>query len=162
MATGNRSDRRGLTNRSTSAELDLDAADDAEADWDAVRAAAPDLAAVAQLTERDDFRGLLITAQAADPDSEYDFVSRFFAPAHGIGEDPVTGSAHTGLAPYWAARLRQEQLVGFQASARGGLVRIAMAGDRVYLTGRAVTIIDATCWSDAVTHRRRPGSSTTY
>ena len=112
------------------------------ADEAAVRSAAPDLAAVAQLTERDHFRGLLITAQAADPDSEYDFVSRFFAPAHGIGEDPVTGSAHTGLAPYWAARLGQDQLVGFQASARGGLVRITMAGDRVYLPGRAVTIID--------------------
>lgn len=108
------------------------------ADEAAVRTATPDLAAVAELTEKNDFRGVIITAPAV----ETDFVSRFFAPAHGIPEDPVTGSAHTGLTPYWAKRLGREQLVGFQASARGGLVRVRLAGDRVHLTGHAVTVID--------------------
>lgn len=104
----------------------------------AVRAARPDLAALAELTEREAFRGMIITAAA----TETDFVSRFFAPAHGIGEDPVTGSAHTGLTPYWAKRLGREQLVGYQASARGGVVRVLLAGDRVHLTGHAVTVLD--------------------
>ena len=107
-----------------------------------VRGLTPDLAALAVITERDDFRGNIVTAQAADGD--YDFVSRFFAPAHGIPEDPVTGSAHTGLAPYWAARLGRDHLVGFQASTRGGRVHVVLAGDRVYLTGRAVTVLDGT------------------
>ena len=72
----------------------------------------------------------------------YDFVSRFFAPSHGIPEDPVTGSAHTGLAPYWAERLGRNELVGYQASARGGVVHVVLAGDRVYLNGQAVTVLD--------------------
>jgi len=105
---------------------------------EAVRSATPDLSAVAELTERDAFRGMIITGPAA----EYDFVSRFFAPGVGIPEDPVTGSAHTGLAPYWAKRLGRERLVGYQASARGGVVRVLLAGDRVHLTGHAVTVID--------------------
>jgi PhzF family phenazine biosynthesis protein len=108
------------------------------ADEEAVRSATPDSAAVAELTRRDAFRGVIITAPAA----EYDFVSRFFAPGHGIPEDPVTGSAHTGLAPYWAKRLGRERLVGYQASARGGVVQVLLAGDRVHLTGHAVTVID--------------------
>jgi PhzF family phenazine biosynthesis protein len=108
------------------------------ADEDAVRSASPDLTAVAELTAKGDFRGMIITAPAA----EYDFVSRFFAPGHGIPEDPVTGSAHTGLAPYWAKRLGRERLVGYQASARGGVVQVLLAGDRVHLTGHAVTVID--------------------
>lgn len=72
----------------------------------------------------------------------YDFVSRFFAPAAGIPEDPVTGSAHTALAPYWAERLGRNELVGFQASARGGVVRVTADGDRVRLTGQAITTLD--------------------
>ncbi|MEV6416085.1 PhzF family phenazine biosynthesis protein [Kribbella sp. NPDC051718] len=108
------------------------------ADEEAVRSATPDSAAVAELTQRDGFRGMIITGPAA----EYDFVSRFFAPGHGIPEDPVTGSAHTGLAPYWAKRLGREELVGYQASARGGVVRVLLAGDRVQLSGHAVTVVD--------------------
>jgi len=69
-------------------------------------------------------------------------VSRFFAPGSGIPEDPVTGSAHTVLAPYWSARLGRDELVGLQGSARTGLVRTALHGDRVHLTGDAVTVMD--------------------
>jgi PhzF family phenazine biosynthesis protein len=108
----------------------------------AVRALAPDFTALAQLTRRDGLRGIIATAAAADPDREYDFVSRFFAPADGIPEDPVTGSAHTALAPYWSGRLGRNGLTGLQASARTGLVRTAVHGDRVHLTGSAVTVID--------------------
>jgi predicted PhzF superfamily epimerase YddE/YHI9 len=71
----------------------------------------------------------------------YDFVSRYFAPAAGIDEDPVTGSAHCTLGPFWAERLGRDQLTGFQASPRGGLVRVRPAGDRVLLGGRAVTVV---------------------
>jgi PhzF family phenazine biosynthesis protein len=129
----------------------------------AVRTATPDPKALAALTEQHAFRGAILTAPAdakgegergpAAPGlppaasetgaaSEYDFVSRFFAPGHGIDEDPVTGSAHTGLTPYWAERLGRERLVGFQASARGGVVQVRLAGDRVHLTGHAVTVLD--------------------
>jgi predicted PhzF superfamily epimerase YddE/YHI9 len=68
-------------------------------------------------------------------------VSRYFAPAAGIDEDPVTGSAHCTLGPFWAARLGREELTGFQASRRGGLVRVRPEGDRVLLGGRAVTVL---------------------
>lgn len=71
----------------------------------------------------------------------YDFVSRFFAPRLGIDEDPVTGSAHCALAPYWAERLGKDEMVGCQASKRGGIVKVRVAGDRVILGGRAVTVI---------------------
>jgi predicted PhzF superfamily epimerase YddE/YHI9 len=95
---------------------------------------------LAVLTRANGLRGTIVTAPATD--SEYDFVSRFFAPAQGIPEDPVTGSAHTGLTPYWAKRLGRERLVGFQASTRGGIVHVVLAGERVYLTGRAITVLD--------------------
>ena len=72
---------------------------------------------------------------------EYDFVSRFFAPGSGVDEDPVTGSAHTALAPYWGTRLGKTEMTGFQASARGGVVKVRVAGDRVILSGQAVTIL---------------------
>ncbi|KUL38486.1 oxidoreductase [Streptomyces sp. NRRL F-4489] len=110
----------------------------------AVRDLAPDMAAVAALTEREGLRSLIVTAPATGPGPEYDFVSRFFAPARGIPEDPVTGSAHTVLAPYWSARLGRAELTGLQASARTGLIRTAVRGDRVHLTGRAVTVLDGT------------------
>jgi PhzF family phenazine biosynthesis protein len=113
----------------------------------AVRAVAPDLAAIAEIAEREDIRGVVVTAAAAERDSGYDFVSRFFAPAIGIPEDPVTGSAHTALAPYWAERLGRTDLAGWQASARGGLVGAVPVGDRVRLTGRAVTVLDGTLHS---------------
>jgi PhzF family phenazine biosynthesis protein len=110
----------------------------------AVRALSPDAAAVERVTRRDGSRGIIATAQASDPAVHYDFVSRFFAPGDGIPEDPVTGSAHTALAPYWSARLGRDSLTGLQVSARTGLVRTAVHGDRVHLTGHAVTVLDGT------------------
>ena len=108
------------------------------ADEATVRALAPDFAALAALSDR----GVVATAAAADPHAGYDFVSRGFFPAVGIDEDPVTGSAHTALAPFWSGRLGSEALTGLQASARTGLVRTRLRGDRVLLTGSAVTVVD--------------------
>lgn len=87
--------------------------------------------------------GTIVTCRAAAQDGEpyHDFVSRFFAPAKGVGEDPVTGSAHCSLAPYWSAKLGKAKLVGFQASKRGGVVRVEHRGARVTLGGRAVTVM---------------------
>jgi PhzF family phenazine biosynthesis protein len=110
----------------------------------AVRGLAPDLGAIAGIARRDGLRGVIATASASSPDAGYDFVSRFFAPADGIPEDPVTGSAHTALAPYWRSRLGRDELTGLQASARGGLVRTSLHGDRVHLTGHAVVVVDGT------------------
>ncbi|MFF7212778.1 PhzF family phenazine biosynthesis protein [Streptomyces sp. NPDC008238] len=105
-----------------------------------VRALAPDITAVAALPSK---RGLIVTAAAESPATTgYDFVSRGFFPAVGIDEDPVTGSAHTALAPFWSRRLGRDELTGLQASARSGLVRTVLSGDRVRLSGRAVTVID--------------------
>ncbi|MDP6560215.1 MAG: PhzF family phenazine biosynthesis protein [Candidatus Binatia bacterium] len=84
-------------------------------------------------------RGVIVTSPAAS--QEYDFVSRFFAPGSGINEDPVTGSAHCCLGTYWSRRLRKTELTAYQASPRGGIVRIRSGGDRVYLGGRAVTVL---------------------
>lgn len=103
-----------------------------------VRAVVPQYDEIAAITERDDLRGVIVTA----PGEEYDFVSRFFAPGSGIPEDPVTGSAHTSLAPYWSERLARTALTGYQASPRGGIVAVTSAGDRVYLKGRAITVLD--------------------
>lgn len=86
-------------------------------------------------------RGVIVTARAEDPGGRYDFVSRFFAPRVGIDEDPVTGSAHCTLAPFWTERLGRSELVGFQASARGGVVRVRARGERVELAGQAVTVL---------------------
>ncbi len=108
------------------------------ADEATVRGLRPDLRAVARLTRR----GVIVTAPAADPGAGYDFVSRFFAPAVGVDEDPVTGSAHTALTPFWAERLERTEMVGYQASRRGGHVRVALHGDRTHLSGHAVTTID--------------------
>jgi predicted PhzF superfamily epimerase YddE/YHI9 len=69
-----------------------------------------------------------------------DFVSRFFAPGSGVDEDPVTGSAHCCLTPYWSAKLGKEEMTAYQASQRGGFVYVQLAGDRVKLRGRAVTV----------------------
>ena len=85
---------------------------------------------------------MIATAAAADPGAGYDFVSRGFFPAVGIDEDPVTGSAHTALAPFWSERLGRDALTGYQASTRGGLVATRVRGDRVLLTGSAVTVVD--------------------
>lgn len=90
-------------------------------------------------------RGIIATAPAENPEaSGYDFVSRFFAPRVGVPEDPVTGSAHCALAPFWAERLDRPALVGYQASARGGLVRTEVQGERVALAGQAVTVLHGT------------------
>ncbi len=83
-------------------------------------------------------RGVIATAAGS---GEFDFVSRFFAPGSGIDEDPVTGSAHCALAPYWAKKLGKTEMTGFQASARGGVVRVRLDGDRVVLGGQAVTTL---------------------
>jgi len=82
-------------------------------------------------------RGVIVTARGG----RYDFVSRFFAPTVGVDEDPVTGSAHCALAPYWAAQLDKTSMVGYQASKRGGEVGVRLDGARVILTGRAITVL---------------------
>ena len=84
-------------------------------------------------------RGVIVTAAASDP--RFDFVSRFFAPAVGIDEDPVCGSAHCCLGPFWAERLGKNELAAYQASAHGGHVHVRVAGDRVILGGQAVTVL---------------------
>ncbi|WP_371530394.1 PhzF family phenazine biosynthesis protein [Streptomyces sp. NBC_01283] len=108
------------------------------ADEKTVRSLAPDHTALTQHSER----GIIATAPAEDPARGYDFVSRCFFPRLGIDEDPVTGSAHTALAPFWSHRLGRPELTGLQASARSGLVRTELRGDRTLLTGRAVTVIE--------------------
>jgi len=99
-----------------------------------VRGLHPDFAALAAL----DARGVIVTSRGV----KHDFVSRCFFPGVGIDEDPVTGSAHCALAPYWAARLGRAEMTGYQASPRGGVVRVRLAGDRVFLSGRAVTVLE--------------------
>ena len=84
-------------------------------------------------------RGVIVTAAAADGNA--DFISRFFAPRAGVNEDPVTGSAHCALGPFWGARLGKTSLLGYQASRRGGMVRVELHGERVLLSGRAVTVL---------------------
>jgi PhzF family phenazine biosynthesis protein len=86
-----------------------------------------------------DVRGIIVTSRAKTPG--YDFVTRFFAPGAGIDEDPVTGSACCTLGPYWSERLGKNDFVAYQASKRGGIVRVRVAGDRVLLQGQAVTVM---------------------
>ena len=100
-----------------------------------VRGCKPNFDALARV----DARGVIVTSRAAA--SSYDFVSRFFAPRAGVNEDPVTGSAHCALAPYWTSKLGRAELTGYQASARGGTVRVRLQGDRVILGGQAVTVL---------------------
>jgi PhzF family phenazine biosynthesis protein len=95
----------------------------------------PDLARLKTVSAR----GVMVTALADS--KEYDFVSRFFAPAVGINEDPVTGSAHCCLGPYWQKRLKKDFFTAYQASARGGVVRVCVNNDRVLLGGRAITML---------------------
>lgn len=87
-------------------------------------------------------RAVILTSQSSDP--RYDFISRYFAPAVGVNEDPVTGSAHCCLAPYWGEKLGKTEMVGFQASERSGVVRCTWAHDRVILGGQAVTVFKMT------------------
>lgn len=86
-------------------------------------------------------QGMIVTARGDRP--EFDFVSRYFAPATGLLEDSVTGSAHCARGPYWADRLGRHELRGRQLSARGGVVGVGVAGDRVLLRGTAVTVLSA-------------------
>ena len=105
---------------------------------ESVRSLRPDFRRLKEL----DARGIIATARSDDP--KYDFISRFFAPAVGIDEDPVTGSAHCALAPYWSKKLGKPALTGFQASPRGGVVGVRVNGDRVVLSGQAVTVFEGT------------------
>lgn len=100
-----------------------------------VRALQPDFARLKTLG----VRGIMVTSRAASTD--YDFVSRFFAPGSGIDEDPVTGSAHCCLGPFWADRLDKHEFTAYQASPRGGVVRVRLEGDRVRLSGQAVMVL---------------------
>ena len=95
----------------------------------------PDFSRLNQITD------CCIIVTCRDVSGEYDFLSRFFAPAFGIDEDPVTGAAHCTLAPYWGAKLGKHEMNGYQASARGGVVRVKPEGERVYLSGEAVTVL---------------------
>ncbi len=108
----------------------------------AVRDYTPDSAAMCRLGDS----GIAVTAQGGSDHAgaPVDFTSRYFAPAHGIDEDPVTGSAHATLAPYWAGVLGRTQLTAFQASARGGRIGCRVTEDRVYLTGQARTYLKGT------------------
>lgn len=102
---------------------------------ESVRSLKPDFSQLRELS----MRGVMVTSVSDDP--HFDFVSRFFAPGVGIDEDPVTGSAHCCLGPYWSERLGKTEMTAFQASARGGVVRVRVEGDRVLLGGQAVTVL---------------------
>jgi PhzF family phenazine biosynthesis protein len=99
-----------------------------------VRGLKPDFAALKNIP----VRGVIVTSRAVS--TGYDFISRFFAPAAGVNEDPVTGSAHCTLGPFWSRKLGKNDFLAYQASERGGTLRVRVAGDRVYLGGKAVTI----------------------
>ena len=117
------------------------------ADESLVRGLAPNFTEMMRVKAR----GVIVTAKGAEGQSRYDFISRFFAPQSGIDEDPVTGSAHCALAPYWGDRLGRHDLVGYQASRRGGFVRLVRQADRVQLGGRAVVMtvgkLSAAAWN---------------
>jgi PhzF family phenazine biosynthesis protein len=100
-----------------------------------LRALTPDFTRLGRVPTR----GVIVTSRSASP--EYDFVSRFFGPAVGINEDPVTGSAHSALTPYWAERLGKTEMTAYQASARGGVLRVRQNGERVIIGGQAVTTL---------------------
>lgn len=97
-----------------------------------LRSLHPNLSVLAKIP----VRGMVVTCRGESP--EFDFMSRFFAPAAGVNEDPVTGSAHCALGPYWQAKLGKSDFTAFQASERGGIVKLGVRGDRVLLRGQAV------------------------
>ena len=101
----------------------------------AVRRLNPDMAGLRRIPTR----GVIVTGRSENP--QFDFVSRFFAPRAGIDEDPVTGSAHCCLGPFWSQRLDKKEMMAFQASRRGGVIRVEVKGDRVLLGGQAVTVL---------------------
>jgi len=100
-----------------------------------VRGATPDFLRLNGLGER----GVMLTSESET--EEFDFISRYFAPGAGIDEDPVTGSAHCCLGPYWGEVLGKDEMIAYQASARGGVVRVRVETERVYLGGKAVTVM---------------------
>lgn len=100
-----------------------------------VRSLQPDFGKLAEIP----MRGVIVTAVSDDP--QFDFVSRFFAPSAGVNEDPVTGSAHCCLGPFWQQRLEKSEMMAYQASKRGGAVRVRIDGDRILLGGKAVTVL---------------------
>lgn len=100
-----------------------------------VRNIRPDFTRLAALP----VRGIIVTSRSSS--REFDFVSRFFAPAAGVNEDPVTGSSHCCLTPYWAKRLGKNEMIAYQASARGGVVKVRLVGERVKLAGQAITVM---------------------
>jgi PhzF family phenazine biosynthesis protein len=100
-----------------------------------VRSLRPDFAQLRRIA----MRGVIVTSSSSDP--KFDFVSRYFAPAAGIDEDPVTGSAHCCLGPFWGERLGKQEMTAFQASARGGVVHVRVKLDRVILGGQAVSVV---------------------
>jgi PhzF family phenazine biosynthesis protein len=104
---------------------------------DVIRSLKPDFDLLKKVTAR----GIIVTSRSRN--SQFDFVSRFFAPTLGIDEDPVTGSAHCTLGPYWAKKLGKSKFTAYQASRRGGIVQVELKGDRVLLRGQAVTIFSA-------------------
>ncbi|PQV63593.1 phenazine biosynthesis protein PhzF family [Abditibacterium utsteinense] len=104
----------------------------------------PDFLWLRQISLQLQARGIIVTAQNPVGENGYDFVSRFFAPSIGVNEDPVTGSAHAALAPFWGAQLEKAELRGFQASPRGGLVRVVWRNSRVDLGGNCATFLRGT------------------
>ncbi len=102
---------------------------------DVIRGMQPDFTLLSKIP----VRGIIVTSPASS--RQYDFVSRFFAPTVGVNEDPVTGSAHCCLSPFWSKRLGRSELIGYQASARGGVVQVRLDGDRVHIGGQAVTVL---------------------
>ena len=116
-------------------ELDFPATPPVVGSKAALQAIRPDFRRLAELRTR----GVIVTCRADTV--EFDFLSRFFAPAAGVDEDPVTGSAHCALAPFWAERLEKPTMTAYQASSRGGHVHVTVRGDRVLLGGQAVTVL---------------------
>jgi PhzF family phenazine biosynthesis protein len=103
-----------------------------------VRRLQPDFTAILKI----DMHGVIVTSKSSS--SEFDFISRFFAPEIGIFEDPVTGSAHCILATYWNKKLGKNTFNAYQASERGGILKVILDGERVYLLGQAVTVLKGT------------------
>jgi PhzF family phenazine biosynthesis protein len=106
----------------------------------------PDFNALLSMENKLGWRGVIVTSTGSEP---YDFISRYFAPWMGVNEDPVTGSAHTVLAPYWMRQLGKRKMRAYQASERGGELLVEIVGDRVYITGGAVTVVRGELYYDA-------------
>jgi PhzF family phenazine biosynthesis protein len=144
-------DHLGLTDAVAVARCNLDYLVEVSSP-DIVRDLHPNFTLMAEIGTR----GVMVTSVG---EGLYDIVSRFFAPSVGIDEDPVTGSAHCALGPYWAEKLGKADLLAFQASSRGGIVRVSVRDDRVLLGGQAITMLQATLVGDPVTAEAAPVGS---